>query len=242
MTGSTKRAGATRSIVVPVAAVGVALGLALSDWPFRWAFWFEHPYLAAFAAGLALLLLTGAVIDAYLRRREARRWHRIGMAAATEFLSIFYDEGIAIDALLGFDNGYRLAADIEFHLGIARARAAALLPLVDGDKELDQATLAMRLSDLLVDEAWRNSCSQTLRALRGHHIDAVSRWAGTFAALHYDDEFERVARSVAIMDLAVVLHILLVRISLAAAGGAPLDDASVVEFTTNWWSLDHAIT
>src|SRR5262249_34806580 len=162
--------------------------LALSDWPFGWDFWFEHPYLAAFAAGLALLLLTGAVLDAYLRRREARRWHGIGMAAATEFLSIFYDESIAMDALLGFDNGYRLGHDVEFHLAVARARAAALLSPAHPDAEIDEETVATRLPTLLADEAWRNGCSQTLRTLRGHHIDAVSRWAATFATLDYDDE------------------------------------------------------
>jgi hypothetical protein len=242
MTAGVKQVGRARSVVLPMAAVAVAVALLLSDWPGGWSLWFDHPYLAAFCAGLALLLLTGAVLDAYLRRREARRWYGIGMAASTEFLSIFYDEGIAIDALLGFDNGYRLGVEVEFHLAAARSRSAALLPLTDSDEELNKDALAARLSVLLADDAWRNSCSETLRRLRGHHIDAVSRWAGTFATLHYNDEFERVARSITIMDLVVVLHVLLGRISLASAEGAPLDDGSVEEFTNNWWSLERAIT
>jgi hypothetical protein len=54
-------------------AVVVAVGLLLSDYPFGWSFWFEHPFFASFLAALVLLVLTLSVVEAVIRRREERR-------------------------------------------------------------------------------------------------------------------------------------------------------------------------
>ena len=59
---------------LPLVAILLTVALVVSDWPLDWSFWIDHPFIAALAAGLVLLLLTGSVVDAILRRREARSW------------------------------------------------------------------------------------------------------------------------------------------------------------------------
>lgn len=228
---------------LPVIAIAVAVALALSDWPIGWHLWLEHPYIAAFVGGLALLFLAGAVVDAHLRRREARRWHGLGFAAAGEFAAILYDTGIAMDALSGVDDGYRLRVDIEFHLTTARDRAAELLPeevngrAVAGDGgALDLGDVALRLSVLVKDDTWRGSCSQTLRVARSHLVEAVSRWTSTFAILNDDEDFNRIARTVMIMDLITALHVSLVAIR-SDDDAAHLDPTEFSTFATQWTAL-----
>jgi hypothetical protein len=227
---------------LPLIALGVALGLALSDWPIRWRFWHHHPFLTDFSAGLALLLLAGAVVEAHMDRREARRWHGLGFAASGEFASIYYDIGIALAALSGTDDGYRLRVEVEFHLAPARDRAAALLPpdsagrAASGSEErkLDDDVLARRLEVLVADGAWRGSCSQTLRVARSHLSEAVSRWAGTFAILNDDEQFNRVTRTVTIMDMITALHMSLVAIGFPDEERG--DDEAVLATLTRHWS------
>ncbi len=226
---------------LPLIAITVAVALAISDWPLGWRFWVDHPYLAAFVAGMALLFVAGAVVDSHFRRREAHRWHGLGFVAAGEFASIQYDTGIAMAALIGIDDGYRLRSDVEFHLAVARDRATELLHLDGGSSlierhELDDELLRSRLEVLIGDEAWRRSCSQTLRVARGHLVDAVSRWTGTFAILNDDEQFNRVARTVTIMDLITALHMSLVAI-WPSEGRAYADSIGFSTFVSQWRTL-----
>jgi hypothetical protein len=226
---------------LPFIAVVVAVLLALSDWPLGWRVWVEHPYIAAFVGGGSLLFVAGAVVDAHLRRREAHRWHGLGFVAAGEFASIQYDTGIAMAALIGIDDGYRLRSDVEFHLAIARDRASELLRS-EGENvavnpgEVDDEFLTSRLAVLVGDDTWRRSCSQTLRVARGHLVDAVSRWTGTFAILNDDEHFNRIARTVAIMDLITALHMSLVAIG-PSAGPGDIDSNGFSSFATQWQTL-----
>ena len=238
----------TVRVGLPLIALGVTVALALSDWPFHWRFWERHPLLTEFSAGLALLLLAGAVIEAHLDRREARRWHGLGFAAAGEFASIYYDIGIAMRALSGTDDGYRLRVEVEFHLGVARDRASELLPsdvsnlLAAGGEwqELDDDVLAHRLEVLAADGPWRGSCSQTLRVERSLLSEAVSRWAGTFAILNDDEQFNRVTRTVTIMDMITALHMSLVAIGFPHEERGD-DEAVLATLTRHWSSLLHAV-
>lgn len=227
---------------LPVIAVTVALALALSDWPIGWRLWLEHPYIAAFVGGLALLFVAGAVVDAHMRRREARRWHGLGFAAAGEFAAILYDTGIAMAALSGTDDGYRLRVDIEFHLATARERATELLREGEagGASSADPAEITGRLSVLVADEAWRGSASQTLRVARSHLVEAVSRWTSTFAILNDDEQFNRIARTVTIMDLITALHVSLVAIR-PTEDGAHLDPAEFSTFAAQWTQLGASV-
>ena len=232
---------------LPLIAIAFALGLALSDWPLGWRMWLEHPYIAAFAGGLALLFVAGAVIDAHMRRREAHRWHGLGFAAAGEFAAILYDTSIAIDALTGRDDGYRLRSDVEFHLAPARDRAGELMrhdidiPAASGGETAPRDGVDSRqLSLLVADEVWRRSCSQTLRVSRSHLVEAVSRWTATFAILNDDEDFNRVARTVTIMDLITVLHISLVAVR-PAGEDQHLDAAALADFAAQWQALAHSV-
>jgi hypothetical protein len=222
---------------LPFIAVVVAVVLALSDWPLGWGLWVDHPYIAAFVGGAALLFVAGAVVDAHIRRREAHRWHGLGFVAAGEFAAIQYDTGIAMAALIGIDDGYRLRSDVEFHLAVARERAAELVRSDDAEFAGDHAELAAsRLATLVADDTWRRSCSQTLRVARGHLVDAVSRWTGTFAILNDDEQFNRVARTVTIMDLITALHMSLVAIAPPQAH-AYVDTKGFSTFVTQWQTL-----
>ena len=231
---------------LPAAALAVAIALAMSDWPIGWRLWVDHPYVAANVAGLSLLFVAGAIIDAHIRRREARRWHGLGFAAAGEFAAILYDTGIAIAALTGADDGYRLRADVEFHLAPARDRATELLerdaeaPAARGEVGTLDPEFGGYLAVLVADDAWRRSCSQTLRVARSHLVEAVSRWTGTFAILNDDEQFNRVARTVTIMDLITALHMSLVGIR-HVAGEAHLDPAAFATFATQWRTLRDAV-
>ena len=86
---------------LPFVAIAVAALVLVSDWPLGWQGWIEHPYLAAFAAGLVLLLLTGSVVDVILRHREARRWIDVGRGAAYALDRVFFLSGIAMFQLVG---------------------------------------------------------------------------------------------------------------------------------------------
>lgn len=226
---------------LPFVAVTVALALAISDWPLGWRMWVEHPYIAAFVGGAALLFVAGAVVDAHFRRREAHRWHGLAFVAAGEFAAIQYDTGIAMAALIGTGDGYRLRADVEFHLEVARERVAELIAhagdgfATDGGED-DAELLASRLVVLVADDLWRRSCSQTLRVARGHLVEAVSRWTGTFAILNDDEQFNRVGRAVAIMDLITALHMSLVAIR-TSDGHIDADAAGFSTFVTQWRTL-----
>lgn len=237
----------TRTVraALPLIAVACAVGLALSDWPLGWRLWLDHPYLAALAAGATLLFVAGSVIDAHIRRREARRWHGLGFAAAGEFAAILYDTAIAIGALTGHDDGYRLRSDVEFHLVAARDRASELLRCdTDAAAELGEQPRAgaarAQLSILAADDVWRRSCSQTLRVSRSHLVEAVSRWTTTFAILNNDDDFNRVARTVTIMDLTTALHMSLVA-ARPANGEGQLDAAALEDFAGKWRALEDSV-
>ena len=231
---------------LPATALVVAIALGVSDWPIGWRFWVDHPYVAATVAGLSLLFVAGAIVDAHIRRREAHRWHGLGFAAAGEFASILYDTGIAIAALTGADDGYRLRADVEFHLAPARDRATELLerdaegPAARGDIDPFDPEFGGHLAVLVADDAWRRSCSQTLRVTRSHLVEAVSRWTGTFAILNDDEQFNRVARTVTIMDLTTALHMSLVAIR-PHADEAHLDAATFAMFATQWRTLRDSV-
>ena len=233
---------------LPLIAIAFAVGLALSDWPLGWRLWLDHPYIAAFAGGLTVLFVAGAVIDAHMRRREARRWHGLGFAAAGEFAAILYDTTIAIGALTGHDDGYRLRSDVEFHLAAARDRAGSLLgqdidiTAAPGDREPPHLGVGEhQLSVLVADDVWRRSCSQTLRVSRSHLVEAVSRWTTTFAILNDDDDFNRVARTVTIMDLITVLHMSLVAVR-PASEDTHLTPAALADFVAQWRALHDAVT
>ncbi len=231
---------------LPAIAVVVALSLALSDWPLGWRAWRDHPYVAAFAAGIAVLFVAGAVVDAHFRRREAHRWHGLGFVAAGEFAAIQYDTGVAMSALIGVDDGYRLRSDVEFHLAVARDRAIELLPpdsetFLGERREIDDELLTSRLAVLVADEIWRRSCSQTLRVARGHLVEAVSRWTGTFAVLNDDEQFNRVARTVTITDLVTALHMSLVAIR-PSGEPADIDTMGFAAFASQWRTLLNSLT
>jgi cell division protein FtsW (lipid II flippase) len=110
----------------PLLAVLGSAALVLTDWPLGWSFWVDHPLVAAVVAGLLVVIVTVAVIDSYLRSREAKRWGSVGRIAAAEFSHVFDQAQLGLLGMLGFDVS-RPRPAIETFLGqLTRARKGAL--------------------------------------------------------------------------------------------------------------------
>lgn len=239
---------------LPVVALAVAVGVAVTDWPLEWSFWLDHPLVAALAAGLVLLLLTGSVVDAYLRRREAKRWTSLGRVAASEFF-IFFDLARMIVAhLLGFDFGARVAPEIEAHLTPARERAALLIPTtLSPDEAYALAHVRaryveeqkQRLPLLARDTGWGDDASLTLMTMTLELGRAVARWAGIFAILGDEERFQHVAESIGVIDemRAVIEHIQHLQnlLSEDATAHRTAIDQSLSAVVVHWSSLTAAL-
>ena len=223
---------------LPALAIVLASVLVLSDWPLEWSFWVDHPLVAAFVAGLVLLLLTGSVVDVILRRQEARRWVDFGRGAAYALDQVFYFSGIAMFQLLGVGGDIRLSPEIEFHVAPARARAAQLLPnrpdpggvdvMIEVNEERASALRADRLPILLRDDQWRDHALLAILAFARAQETTIARWISAFGALGDYEGFRRVGRSIEILDRAevVVQHLLVIRDAGAQFDPAASDTAT----------------
>ena len=193
---------------LPFAAVLAVVVLSATDWPLGWGFWVEHPLGSALAAGVAIVVLTGSVIDAYLQRKEARRWAGVGRAASVEFAGLFTTSCVALAHVLALDLSVQLDADIQFHLAGAAERAAELLDqrdlnesvLIVTDPERYGAVQAERLPALVVDRTWRDMTLLTLDRLATLHVQAIARWSSIFAILEDEARFNHVTASLAVLD------------------------------------------
>jgi len=197
--------------------------LVATGWPIGWSFWVDHPFVAALAAGLDLLLLTGSVLDVILRRREARRWRDLGRGAAYAVDQVFWLSRIAMFQLLGARGDVQVTPEIELHVGPARARAVELLGRIPESEELDLLTdydldRATRLQDarlpaLLGDRAWCDRAVFALLTLARVQETTIARWVGAFGVLGDSEGFRRIGESIAIADRAevIVQHLLVVR-------------------------------
>ena len=237
---------------LPLVAILLTVALVVSDWPLDWSFWIDHPFIAALAAGLVLLLLTGSVVDAILRRREARSWVDVGRGAAYALDQVFYLSGIAMFQLLGVGSGLRLTPEIEFHVAPARARAAALLPnrpdpgdvLIEYNEEGASALREERLPILLRDDKWRDHALFAVLALARAQEMTIARWISAFGALGDNAGFRRVGRSIGILDRAEVVAQQLTVLRDAGVAGGEFDraasDVAVRSVMTYWEELVRA--
>jgi hypothetical protein len=239
---------------LPAIAILLALALVVSDWPFGWPFWIEHPFVAALAAGLVLLLLTGSVVDTILRRREARRWVDVGRGAAYALDQVFFLSGIAMFQLLGVGGELRLTPEIEFHVAPARARAAALFAstpapddvdvMIEYNEEGESTLRTERLPVLLRDDRWRDHALFAILALARAQEATIARWITAFGALGDTEGFRRVGRSIGILDRAevVVQHLMVVREAEVSGGqfDSAASDAARVTVMTYWEELVRA--
>jgi hypothetical protein len=238
---------------LPFVAIVVAVVLLVSDWPLGWSVWIEHPFVAAFAAGLVLLLLTGAVVDVILQRREARRWVDLGRAAAYALDQVFWLSRIAMSQLVGAGRYAGLPPEIQFHVAPARARALELLgepsraqqadAMPDYGEERVAAVSVDRLPVLLSDARWRDDALLALLALARAHEAVIARWISAFGALGDAEGFRRVGRSIAILDRAEVVVQQLEVIDEVDANGALSDVTAgnaVQTVVTRWEELVRA--
>jgi hypothetical protein len=227
--------------------------LLVSDWPLGWSVWVEHPFAAAFAAGLVLLLLTGAVIDVILQRREARRWVDLGRGAAYALDQVFWLSRIAMFQLVGAGRYVRLPPEVECHVAPARARALELLGegsraqeadvLLHYDEERVAAVSVERLPPLVSDACWRDDALLALLALAREQEAVIARWVSAFGALGDAEGFRRVSRSIAILDRHEVVVQQLEAIAAVEASGAYSDvsaDDAVQTVVTRWGELIQA--
>lgn len=228
-------------------AVVVSLVVVASDWPLGSDFWFDHPLVAAFVGGLLLLLIAGAVVDRWLRLREARRWVDIGRGAAHAMDAIFWQSSIAMMHLIGVGGASRLGGELEPSIGPARARAHALLPVsnpaddawVHGEYDETRAIALERerLPILLVDVQWRTHTLMAIFAISETHKKTLPVWISAFGALDDRDGFARTARTIELLDYSEALIQELVELS--ATDPAPPDAARATRITSHWRELVH---
>jgi hypothetical protein len=228
--------------------------LVLTDWPLGWTFWIDHPFVAALAAGLVLLLLTGSVLDVILRRREARRWRDLGRGAAYALEQLFYLSRIAMLQLLGARSDIQLTTEVELQVAPARARAIELLGPLPTPVELDlmieyteagtRKLRSDRLPVLIQDDDWCDHAVLTLLALSRLHETTIARWIGAFGTLGDNEGFRRIGGSIHLTDRIEVIgqHLLVLR-RLRTVGGA--SEPSELETSTravvdHWGELARA--
>ena len=247
----TSRLGALRR-GLPVVAILIAAAFLLSDWPLGWSGWGEHPFVAAFVAGLVLLLLTGSVVDVILQRREARRWVDLGRGAAYALDQVFFLSGMAMFQLLGAGGDTPLTPEIEFHVASARTRARTHFPdraigatsLIDYNEESAAALCDERLPALLADAEWRDHALMTILTLARAQEATIARWVSAFGVLGDAEGFRRVGRSIVILDRAEVVVQRLLVVAEAGAEEECAEDstfeASVHAVVTHWRELGRA--
>lgn len=195
----------------PLLAVLVVVAFCASDWPFGWSFWFDHPAIAAFLAGLVLLLLTASVVDSYFRRREARRWQKIGRLAGAEFAGLFDNWILAMHRLVGVEDVSGVVPDIQAALRHGERRAQALAwPVTQGDVlvepyRLPDAIAEQALAKLWQDKTWLSSVKSTHYECLFRFAGVVSRWQTTFVFLDDEQLFAHLAGGAATLDRAVAL-------------------------------------
>jgi hypothetical protein len=197
---------------LPAFAVLLAVAVVATDWPLGWSFWFVHPLAAASTAGLVLLLITGAVVDTLLRRREARRWVDLGRGAAHSFVDAFWVCAIAVMHLIGVGAAARVPLEVEAHLGPGRALAEALVgPANPSDDEwvvgvvdLERARMFVRerLPILLLNRDWRSHAVFTIARLKRMQADAIAEWISAFGVLDDEEGFRRVGHTIEMLDRA----------------------------------------
>jgi hypothetical protein len=238
----------------PAVAVVSAVAAFLTDWPLGWRFWVDHPLAAALVAGALIILLTVAVVDAYLRSRESRRWHSVGRVAAAEFSHIFDQATLGMVGLLGFDPT-RPRPEIESALAGPRGIAQRLLgePVGLDPEELllrqrdptdpvDDRWQRDRLTVVMRDPAWIKGCHETLVAIARLQLEIISRWVSSFALLNDEEHLARVERALRLIEAERALdsRLLLSSDQPELAEGVPQQWSSLVaDYRTeaNYWYL-----
>lgn len=226
---------------LPWIAVALAVALVATDWPLGWSFWIDHPFIAALAAGLVLLLLTVSVVDAILRRREAKRWRDLGRGAAYALEQLFYLSRIAMLQLLGARVDVQLTTEIELQVAPARARAIELLGPLPPPVELDlmieyteagtRSLRSDRLPALVEDDEWCDHALLTLLALARLHETTIARWVGAFGTLGDSEGFRRIGGSIHLTDRIEIIGQNLLVIRRLRADGRVSDPATLAGAT-----------
>jgi hypothetical protein len=200
----------------------VTAALLMSDWPlgFWHEFWIEHPLWAAVVGGFLLLLVTAFGLDAYVRRREARRWRVIGRVAAGEFNFGCSEAWVAMLALVGIaEISGQLSPSIQQRLDVARPVIDSYAPRL---AEIPAAHQRERVVLLADDPRWGAAVSPVLNAVGIELANAVSRWSAALLTLQDEDMFTAIDRfglvGTDISDLAHGLDpVLETRLEAAAA-------------------------
>ena len=176
------------------ATVILTIALLLSDWPlgFWHEFWVEHPLWAAVVGGFLLLLVTAFGLDAYVRRRESKRWRVIGRVAAGEFNFGCSEAWVSMLELVGIaEIRGQLSPAIQQRLDVTR-------PVIDSYAqrlgELPEGHQRDRVVMLAQDPRWGAAVSPVLNAVGIELANAVSRWSAALLTLQDEDMFTAIDR------------------------------------------------
>ena len=200
-----------RRVWPPAVAVTAVVAIFVSDWPLNWSFWIQHPLISALVPGLVLILVAAAIVDGFLRRREARRWRQVGSAAAGELANHFQTCSLVLADLLGAEMGGNLGIELDHHLSQARERKDQLLgeaPTVQYTAALHQgrqdpgSAVAEVLPTLLLDEIWRDNAWSCLALFNSRQASLLGQWASIYAVAADEAVFTRLGQTVQTIELA----------------------------------------
>lgn len=213
-------------------AVLAIAALVASDWPFGWAFWVLHPLVAAMVAGLALLVMTLAVVDAVLRRREAARWVDVARGGGVAMVTLYNACILALLEATGLDTGQRLRPNLHHYLVPAHRAAVRACPNnwnQDEVRELafDAPRLEQWLRDtlgiLLLDPSWNKEAASLILELEREQELTLARWVTAFSIVGDEGSFRRAARITQILDREEAIQEHLSVIEDSTVSGRPHD-------------------
>lgn len=153
---------AERRIVVLGAAGVLLIAVAVtSDFVFG-SFWASHTMLTSLLAGLLVVVISVAVINEVLARRDRRRW---SLLAQSVLFALVQSARLTWTALVEV-------------LGLTEVRSGAIESLLEGaEVALDRQRVSAATRELLSDPERRQVLQRTVERLSEHASEVIANWA-----------------------------------------------------------------
>lgn len=165
-----------RSLAITLAAAVVVILVAQSDFELG-KFWADHAMLTAILASLVIVVLTVAVVNEYLERRDRRRWRVLAQAVLFDLVQS------ARATWTGMFEILRLGRVETGNLETLQADARVL-------EDVERVSAAIR--ELLADPERRARLRPMMEGLASYYGDTIGRWAPVMlGAAPYAEMFDR---------------------------------------------------
>ena len=157
----TDRRGERRAAAVGAAGVALIAAAAASDFVIG-SFWAKHAMLTSLVASLTIVVISVAVLNELIERRDRRRWSLLAQSA------LF---GLVQSARLVWTTTVEVLRLTEVHSGASES-------LLEGAQvALDRQRVSVATRELLADPERRQLLQRMLERLSGHASEVISNWA-----------------------------------------------------------------